>query len=104
MSVIECDIPSASALDRDLIAKSDFRDSYRAPMARPELGIVDIFFAMFGHTPLWMKSLLVVRNAGGAACRPRSSDGHRDHETGPQADMRGWREDRALAGFLHQRK
>jgi len=63
VSVIECDIPSASALDRDLIANSDFCDSYRAPMARPELGIVDVFFAMFGHTPLWMKGLLVVRNA-----------------------------------------
>jgi len=46
-----------------LIANSDFCDSYRAPIARPELGIVDVFFAMFGHTPLWMKSLLVIRNA-----------------------------------------
>jgi len=30
---------------------------------RPELGIVDLFFALFGHTPLWMKLLLIVRNA-----------------------------------------
>src|SRR5258707_275193 len=29
---------------------------------QPELGIVDIFFALFGHTPLWMKLLLIVRN------------------------------------------
>jgi hypothetical protein len=63
MRVIECDVPSTSALSRDLIDKCDFHDSCRAPLARPELGIVDIFFALFGHTPLWMKSLLIVRNA-----------------------------------------
>jgi hypothetical protein len=63
MRVIECDVPSTSALSRDLIDKCDFHDSWRAPLARPELGIVELFFALFGHTPLWMKSLLIVRNA-----------------------------------------
>ena len=63
MRVIECDVPSTSALSRDLIGKCDFHDSWRAPLARPELGIVELFFALFGHTPLWMKSLLIVRNA-----------------------------------------
>jgi hypothetical protein len=63
MHVIECDVPSTSALSRDLIDNCHFHDSYRAPLARPELGIVNIFFALFGHTPLWMKSLLIVRNA-----------------------------------------
>jgi Protein of unknown function (DUF2867) len=63
MHVIECDVPSCSALSRDLIADAYFHDSYRAPLARPELGIVGIFFALFGHTPLWMKLLLIVRNA-----------------------------------------
>jgi hypothetical protein len=63
MHVVECDVPSGSALNPDLIRNAYFRDSYRAPLARPELGIVDIFFALFGHTPLWMKSLLIVRNA-----------------------------------------
>jgi len=63
MQVIECDVPSGSALSRELIGNAHFHDSYRAPLARPELGIVDIFFALFGHTPLWMKLLLIVRNA-----------------------------------------
>ena len=63
MHVVECDVPSASALSRDLIGNADFRDSYRAPLARPDLAIVDLFFALFGHTPLWMKLLLIVRNA-----------------------------------------
>jgi Protein of unknown function (DUF2867) len=63
MHVFQCDVPSVSALSRDLIRNAYFHDSYRAPLARLELGIVDIFFALFGHTPLWMKLLLIVRNA-----------------------------------------
>jgi hypothetical protein len=63
MHVIECDVPSTSALSRELIANADFHDCYRAPLVRPELGIIDIFFALFGHTPLWMKLLLIARNA-----------------------------------------
>jgi hypothetical protein len=63
MHVIECDVPSTSALDRDLIDNCYFHDSWRAPLTRRDLGIVDIFFAVFGHSPLWAKVLLIVRNA-----------------------------------------
>src|SRR5215475_8389742 len=63
MSVIECDVPAASALDRGLVANCDFRDSYRVPLSHPGLGMADIFFAVFGHTPFWMKAMLIVRNA-----------------------------------------
>ena len=62
MHVIECDVPSSSALGRELIGNAYFHDSYRVPLARPEMAIVDVFFALFGHTPLWMKLLLIVRN------------------------------------------
>ena len=62
MSVTECEIPSISALDRDAIKGAYFHDCYRAPLARLDLGIVDIFFAVFGHHPLWIRLLLVVRN------------------------------------------
>ena len=63
MHVVECDVPSSSALGRDLIKNASFHDSYRVPLTHPEFGIVDIFFALFGHTPLWMKLLLIARNA-----------------------------------------
>jgi hypothetical protein len=67
MHVIECEVPSSSALSRELIGNAYFHDCYRAPLARPELGIIEIFFALFGYTPLWMKLLLIARNA---AARP----------------------------------
>jgi hypothetical protein len=55
MSVVECDVPSGSALSRELIERAYFRDSYRAPLTRSELGIVDIFFrsaARISRVPL----------------------------------------------------
>lgn len=63
MSVVECDVPASSALDRELVGESDFRDSYCVPLSHPEMSLVDIFFAVFGHTPLWMKAMLILRNA-----------------------------------------
>jgi hypothetical protein len=50
-------------LNRDLIDGCYFHDSWRAPLTRRDPGIVDIFFAVFGHSPLWVKVLLIVRNA-----------------------------------------
>lgn len=63
MSVIECDVPASSALDRELVGHCDFRDSWRVPLSQSELGMAEIFFAVFGHTPLWMKAMLILRNA-----------------------------------------
>jgi hypothetical protein len=62
MNVVECDVPSGSMLSRELIERADFRDSYRAPLSHRELGIVDVFFGIFAHHPVWMKLLLIVRN------------------------------------------
>jgi Protein of unknown function (DUF2867) len=62
MHVIECDIPADSVLSRDLIRTAYFRDSYRVPLTRQGLSIVEIFFAVFGHRPLWMTALLIFRN------------------------------------------
>ena len=62
MKVVECDVPSASKLDRDAIERAWFRDSYRVPLSRLDMGIVDVFFGIFAHHPWWMKALLIIRN------------------------------------------
>jgi hypothetical protein len=49
-------------LNREPMQHAYFRDSYRVPLNRRELGIVDIFFAIFAHHPMWMKRLLIARN------------------------------------------
>jgi hypothetical protein len=62
MSVVACEIPSLSVLDRKLIECAFFHDSYRAPLSRASASVVEIFLAVFGHHPKWMKAVLVVRN------------------------------------------
>ena len=62
MNVVECDVPSGSMLSRELIQHAYFRDSYRVSLSRRELGVVDVFFAIFAYRPLWMKLLLIARN------------------------------------------
>jgi hypothetical protein len=62
MGVVECDVPSESVLGKALIERADFRDAYRAPLRRPEAGVIEIFFAIFAHRPVWMNLLLIARN------------------------------------------
>ena len=62
MSVVECDVPRHSALGTDLIEGADFRDAYRAPLNRSDLGVVDIFFTIFAQRPAWMNLMLIARN------------------------------------------
>jgi hypothetical protein len=68
MHVVECEFPSGSSLGQNVVRSAYFHDSYRAALARPDLGIIEIFFALFGHTPVWMKLLLIVRNAVAKVC------------------------------------
>jgi hypothetical protein len=62
MSVVECDVPRHSALGKDVIERADFRDAYRVPLSRSDLGVVEIFFAIFARRPGWMKLMLIARN------------------------------------------
>jgi hypothetical protein len=62
MTVVDCEIPSISVLDRRLVDSAWFRDSYRTGLQRPQAGVVDIFIAIFGHHPWWMKAALIIRN------------------------------------------
>jgi hypothetical protein len=49
-------------LSRELIEHATYCDSYRAPLRHKELGVVDIFFSIFGHRPWWVKLMLIARN------------------------------------------
>jgi hypothetical protein len=66
MSVVECDVPRHSALGEDLIERADFRDAYCAPLSRSELGVVEIFFAIFARRPGWINLMLIARNKAAA--------------------------------------
>ena len=68
MTVVKCDIPSVSALDRHLIEAAYFRDSYCAPLSRARASIVEIFAGIFAHHPMWLKSVLIVRNRIASLC------------------------------------
>jgi hypothetical protein len=63
MCIIECEIPSDSALGQDRIDSAYFRDCCQVPLARRQLGIVEIYAAILGHAPPLLKVLLIVRNA-----------------------------------------
>lgn len=65
----ECDVPARSVLDARVVKAAFFRDAYRLPLAQsPQAGVVDIFFGVFGHHPLWMKRVLLLRNHLAALC------------------------------------
>ena len=68
MNIVECDIPSASVLERRVIVAAYFRDAYRAPITLAHASVVDTFFGVFGHHPLWMKLILVARNRIASIC------------------------------------
>lgn len=60
--VEDCDVPSGSIMDRRMIDAAYFRDAYRAPSSRAADSIVDVFFAVFGHHPMWIRRVLIARN------------------------------------------
>lgn len=68
MPVVECEVPSSSVLGARLIEAAYFRDSYRAPLLRTRASTVEIFFAIFGHHPTWMKLALIARNRIASLC------------------------------------
>ncbi len=59
---VECNVPSASALQPQWVEAAYFCDSYRAPPKSPPADLADIFFSIFGHHPSWIKLVLVWRN------------------------------------------
>jgi len=62
LTVVECDTPLLSVLDRGMVETAHYRDSYRAPLSCPQSSVTDIFKAIFAHHPAWVKIALVARN------------------------------------------
>src|SRR3954452_10095091 len=104
MHVSECDVPPSSALGRDLIRSAYFHDSYRVPLARRGLTIVKIFFALFGHTPRWMKALLITPQYHCQMLWTGSADRRRNSSACGAYELQRWRQDRSMADFLHWRQ
>lgn len=77
MTVEACDVPAISVLDRHMLASAFFWDAYRVPLTQSQASAVDIFHAVFGHHPMWIKRVLLARNHLAAACGldvPAASD------------------------------
>jgi uncharacterized protein DUF2867 len=66
MAVSPCPLPANSAIERELVEGAFFTDSYLVPLAHADASVVDIFFAVFGHHPVWLKAILLVRHRVGA--------------------------------------
>ena len=68
MSVVECEVPTSSVLERSVVDAAYFRDSYRVTLRQSRASMAEIFFAIFGHHPGWMKLALIVRNRVALFC------------------------------------
>lgn len=63
MTSLVCEFPDASVLDRNRFRPGDFWDSYCAPLRDADAKVEDLFQAVFDDHPMWMKALLIARNA-----------------------------------------
>lgn len=68
LDVEVCDVPDDSVIERRWVEAAFFKDAYCAPVKHQDAGVVDLFFAVFGHHPLWMKRLLIARNRLAVLC------------------------------------
>lgn len=66
--VVATEIPAKSLLDAKSVETAYFSDSYRIPLRSSDTAMTTLFFGIFGHHPLWMKGLLIVRNRIAALC------------------------------------
>lgn len=63
MTVVADAFPRESAMEPERLASADYWDSFRAPLACADASVTDLFHAVLGHHPPWMKRVLIMRNA-----------------------------------------
>jgi Protein of unknown function (DUF2867) len=62
MNYTEGPVPEESSLDRHDVETAWFSDSYQTVLTKPTMGVTDLFEAVLGNHPRWMKRLLILRN------------------------------------------
>ena len=62
MTSLDDSFSHVAGLERRFIEAAYFRDAYRVPLRNARAGMTEIFHAIFAHHPLWMKSVLILRN------------------------------------------
>jgi hypothetical protein len=55
-------IPQESSLNHRDVETAWFSDSYQAVLTKPTMSVADLFEAVLGHHPRWIKMLLILRN------------------------------------------
>ena len=63
MTVVSGPFPAESHMEPERLAAADYWDSFRAPLTRTDAGVTDLFHAVLGHHPMWLKRVLIARNA-----------------------------------------
>jgi hypothetical protein len=63
MTVVADAFPRDSVMEPERLASADYWDSFRAPLSRTDASVTDLFHAILGHHPPWMKRVLIMRNA-----------------------------------------
>jgi Protein of unknown function (DUF2867) len=61
MNVLRCDFPFPSQIQASL-AHSDFADCYQFEDHWPEKNAIETYLLLFARTPVWMNTLMTVRN------------------------------------------
>ena len=56
------DFPRTTAIDQAFVARAFYKDAYSIALQRPDASPVELFDAIFGHRPAWMKAVMLCRN------------------------------------------
>jgi Protein of unknown function (DUF2867) len=62
VKIAACELPSETAVGERFSRHSYFQDSCSVLLRRSDQSVVEIFHAIFGHRPAWMKAVFIVRN------------------------------------------
>ena len=66
MTIVTCELPPHTAIEREMRDHASYTDAYRVPLRSAEASVIDLFFAVFGHHPPWLKAILLGRHRIGA--------------------------------------